>query len=133
LDPRLLNFRRSNTANLINYRLLSTDDQQDQQPLLARVQERMSELFYMDADSHDIVKNKDFTGYCAIVVGANRGLGVEICRTLAFANCHVIMACRNLQSGDSALKMILEEKVINSILSRSNFEIHAFESFHFVF
>jgi predicted amino acid dehydrogenase len=71
----------------------------------------MNEYFYADSDSHDIVKNRDLTGYCAVVVGANRGLGLEICRTLAFKNCHVIMACRDKPAADSALNSITKERV----------------------
>ncbi len=106
MDPRLLNLRQ-NKAKLVFDPDQQEQEEQQQQP------SRMTDFFYADSDSHEIVKNKDLTGYCAIVVGANRGLGYEICRTLAFANCHVIMACRNLQSGDSALKMIQKEKVIS--------------------
>lgn len=49
-------------------------------------------------------------GKVAVVTGANSGLGYHIAKALAIKGARVIMACRNLQKGEEALKEIMEEK-----------------------
>jgi NAD(P)-dependent dehydrogenase (short-subunit alcohol dehydrogenase family) len=49
-------------------------------------------------------------GRIALVTGANSGLGYQISKALAAKGARVIMACRNLEKGKSALKGILAER-----------------------
>ncbi|CAF0728362.1 unnamed protein product [Brachionus calyciflorus] len=58
----------------------------------------------------DLIKNRDLTGFYAIVIGANRGVGYEIVKALAFQGCYVIMACRNLLVSQIASDSLLREK-----------------------
>lgn len=113
MDPRLAKISKKPRESIKRQR-----DQYDQLALLHISPEPQPppnspkhHNFYIDEDSHGIVKNKDFAGYRAIVVGANRGLGLEIARTLAFRNCHVIMACRDVGQAQSVLVSIQNEMV----------------------
>ena len=49
-------------------------------------------------------------GRCAVVTGANSGLGYNTARALAMKGARVIMACRNLEKGEMARQKILEGK-----------------------
>jgi len=51
----------------------------------------------------------DLTGKVCIVTGANSGIGYATAREIARLKAHVIMACRNKQRGEEALKKIKEE------------------------
>ncbi|GLR15617.1 oxidoreductase [Portibacter lacus] len=51
----------------------------------------------------------DQKGKIAIVTGANIGLGYETAKALAMKGAKVIMACRNRDKADSAMKAILNE------------------------
>lgn len=48
----------------------------------------------------------DLQGYRVVVTGANSGLGLETTKALAAKGAHVIMACRNLDSGRKALDTV---------------------------
>jgi NAD(P)-dependent dehydrogenase (short-subunit alcohol dehydrogenase family) len=47
-------------------------------------------------------------GRCAVVTGANSGLGYSTARALAMKGARVIMACRNLEKGEVARQQIME-------------------------
>ncbi|MBN2303749.1 MAG: SDR family oxidoreductase [Anaerolineae bacterium] len=49
------------------------------------------------------------TGKVAIVTGANSGIGFEAARTLAAKGAQVVMACRNLEKGQTALDTICRD------------------------
>ncbi|HET9914951.1 MAG TPA: oxidoreductase [Anaerolineales bacterium] len=51
----------------------------------------------------------DLTGKVAVVTGANSGLGYETARALACKNATVILACRNKQKGEAAIRRIVQE------------------------
>lgn len=51
----------------------------------------------------------DLTGKVAIVTGANSGLGYETARALAHKNATVILACRNKDKGEAAIRQIEQE------------------------
>lgn len=46
-----------------------------------------------------VVRGVDLTGKCAVITGANTGIGFETLRALASTGCHVIAACRDLHKG----------------------------------
>ena len=46
----------------------------------------------------------DLHGHIALVTGANSGLGLETTRALAAKGAHVVMACRSLEKGRTALE-----------------------------
>lgn len=50
-------------------------------------------------------------GRTAVVTGANSGLGFYTSRALALKGARVIMACRNLEKGEEARQLIVEEGV----------------------
>ena len=51
-------------------------------------------------------------GRTAIVTGANSGLGYHTSRALAMKGARVIMACRNIQKGELARELILQDKPV---------------------
>jgi NAD(P)-dependent dehydrogenase (short-subunit alcohol dehydrogenase family) len=57
------------------------------------------------------LSDRDLTHSTAIITGANRGLGFEIARSLSFAGCYVIMACRNTENGELACEKLRKERV----------------------
>jgi NAD(P)-dependent dehydrogenase (short-subunit alcohol dehydrogenase family) len=51
----------------------------------------------------------DLTGKIAIVTGANRGIGYATARALARKGATVILACRNKDKGEAAVRQIVQE------------------------
>ena len=51
----------------------------------------------------------DQSGRVAIVTGANTGIGFETARALALKGADVILACRNPQKGEAAVKRLQAE------------------------
>jgi hypothetical protein len=64
-----------------------------------------------NAIAMQFLNDRDLSTKTAIITGANRGLGYEICRSLAFAGCYVIMACRSMDTGEQACKTLKSERV----------------------
>ena len=60
----------------------------------------------------NLLNDRDLTNNTAIITGANKGLGFEIARCLSFAGCYVILACRNVESGEKACEKLKKERVI---------------------
>lgn len=58
------------------------------------------------SNADDVVAGHDLGGKVAIVTGANTGIGYETARALASAGARVILACRNADSGNSAVARI---------------------------
>jgi NAD(P)-dependent dehydrogenase (short-subunit alcohol dehydrogenase family) len=69
------------------------------------------EYLHEDSSAYDIIKNRNLAGYCAVITGANRGLGLEIAKALAFSGCYCILACRNVNSARSVVDSINLERV----------------------
>jgi len=61
----------------------------------------------------------DQRGRIAVVTGANSGIGLEASRMLALAGAHVVLACRDPDKGDTALRSILEQVPRASVEARS--------------
>ena len=51
----------------------------------------------------------DQTGRTAIVTGANSGIGFEMARALTLKNTTVILACRNTDKGETAVRQINQD------------------------
>jgi len=51
----------------------------------------------------------DLSGKIIIVTGGNSGLGFEAVKAFSSKNAHVIIACRNVEKGESAKKQIIEQ------------------------
>jgi len=47
----------------------------------------------------------------AVITGANCGIGLECTRALAFCGAKVIMACRDLDKAEEAIKRVFKDKV----------------------
>jgi NAD(P)-dependent dehydrogenase (short-subunit alcohol dehydrogenase family) len=61
-----------------------------------------------------------FRGQVAIVTGANRGIGLEVCRQLAERNYSVILGSRDLAKGERAARQLNTKQVIPRQLDVSN-------------
>jgi hypothetical protein len=58
-----------------------------------------------------LTQKKNLSGLCAVVTGANQGIGLEIAKSLAFVGCHVVMACRNVHIANEVRDSLLKERV----------------------
>lgn len=63
----------------------------------------------LNKNNWNISDIKDLSGKITIVTGANSGTGYEVSKALAFKGAQVVMACRNIEKGESAANMIREE------------------------
>lgn len=63
------------------------------------------------SNAMQVVEGMDFKGKVAVITGANTGIGFEATRALAHHGCKVIMACREMERANSALKKLKDEKV----------------------
>jgi hypothetical protein len=77
----------------------------------ARKQTTMTSSYDDNATGTEIIKGRDFTGYHAIVTGANRGVGLELAKTLALSGCYVILGCRNVTNAQTICDSIAKERV----------------------
>ena len=59
----------------------------------------------------EVIKSRDFSGFNAIVTGANRGIGLEITKALSYTGCYVIMACRDINEGLKAADVLKKDRV----------------------
>jgi NAD(P)-dependent dehydrogenase (short-subunit alcohol dehydrogenase family) len=63
--------------------------------------------FSKKSTAEEVSAGIDLTGQNAIVTGANTGIGFETARVLALRGAHVIMACRDADKAEAALKRIV--------------------------
>ncbi|XP_067216413.1 WW domain-containing oxidoreductase isoform X2 [Linepithema humile] len=57
-----------------------------------------------------VLHGRDLRNKIALVTGANIGIGYETARSLALHGCEVILACRNIEKANEAIRRIQEEK-----------------------
>lgn len=57
-----------------------------------------------------VLHGRDLRSKIALITGANTGIGFETARSLAFHGCNVILACRDLEKANEAVKRIQQEK-----------------------
>lgn len=69
----------------------------------------------------------DQTGRTAIVTGANSGLGLETARELARKGAHVVLACRNIEKGQTAVSDI-ESDVPRASLELAHLDLGSLDS-----
>lgn len=56
--------------------------------------------------TEDVLGSLNLDGKCAIVTGANCGIGFETAKALASRGAHVILACRNSERANQAIQDI---------------------------
>ncbi|XP_015084773.1 short-chain dehydrogenase TIC 32, chloroplastic-like [Solanum pennellii] len=65
--------------------------------------------FSASSTAEEVTQGIDATGLTAIVTGASSGIGAETTRVLAMRGAHVVMAVRNVKSGEEVKDSILKE------------------------
>ncbi|PWA97379.1 glucose/ribitol dehydrogenase [Artemisia annua] len=77
--------------------------------------------------AEDVTKGIDGTGLTAIVTGATSGIGLETARVLALRGVHVVIAVRNVESGNKVKEGIVE-KIPNAKIDVMELDISSLES-----
>ncbi|EFN73055.1 WW domain-containing oxidoreductase [Camponotus floridanus] len=57
-----------------------------------------------------VLHGRDLRNKIALVTGANTGIGFETARSLALHGCNVILACRDIEKANEAIRRIQQEK-----------------------
>ncbi|XP_072752276.1 WW domain-containing oxidoreductase [Anoplolepis gracilipes] len=57
-----------------------------------------------------VLHGRDLRNKIALVTGANTGIGFETARSLALHGCNVILACRDVEKANEAIRCIQKEK-----------------------
>ncbi|XP_004245595.1 short-chain dehydrogenase TIC 32, chloroplastic [Solanum lycopersicum] len=65
--------------------------------------------FSASSTAEEVTQGIDANGLTAIVTGASSGIGAETTRVLAMRGAHVVMAVRNVKSGEEVKDSILKE------------------------
>ncbi|XP_018352611.1 PREDICTED: WW domain-containing oxidoreductase-like isoform X1 [Trachymyrmex septentrionalis] len=59
-----------------------------------------------------VLHGRDLRNKVALITGANTGIGFETARSLALHGCNVILACRDMEKANEAVRRIQQEKDI---------------------
>jgi WW domain-containing oxidoreductase len=75
----------------------------------------------------DVVRGVDLSGRAILVTGATAGIGFETARSLASAGAHVLLGCRNTQTGSATVEA-LRARVPAAKLSMLELDLASFAS-----
>lgn len=115
IDPRLAYSKKSN----IKKELLTVNSNSGGN-MNGRVRVVDSYVFDETSTASDLLRGRDLSGSYAIVTGANRGVGLEISKALAYAGCTVILGCRNMKTSQAACDSLLRDRVIEKSSLRNS-------------
>ncbi|XP_076825879.1 WW domain-containing oxidoreductase-like isoform X2 [Clavelina lepadiformis] len=62
------------------------------------------------SSTDEILMGYDLSGKVAIVTGASAGIGLETARALSYQGCKVIMACRNMEKTETAIRELQKDR-----------------------
>ncbi|KAF3319777.1 short-chain dehydrogenase TIC 32 [Carex littledalei] len=65
--------------------------------------------FSSSSTAEEVTQGIDGTGLTAIITGASSGIGIETAQVLALRGVHVVMAVRNVSSGNAVKEAIVKE------------------------
>ncbi|XP_015601890.1 WW domain-containing oxidoreductase [Cephus cinctus] len=74
------------------------------------ISQPVRQRFDASSTALSVLLGRDLRGKLALITGANTGIGFETARSLALHGCNVILACRDVQKAQEAVKKIQQEK-----------------------
>jgi len=86
--------------------------------------------FTFKSTTEDIISGRNLKGKVALVTGVSSGLGLETCRALAKAGCHVIGTVREAKKGEEAFKSTIHSTVPGASVEIMSLDLTSFKSIH---